>query len=57
MLEMCIVIALLCLSGMLISIGRYFTWKTNGRIGSFVTIWDILYKLMETKKEKKEDVK
>lgn len=31
MIEVCIMIALLSLSGALIAIGRYFTWKTKGK--------------------------
>jgi len=57
MIDVCVMIALLSLAGMLISIGRYFTWKTKGTTGSSVTVWDILYKLLETKRVKKEDVK
>lgn len=57
MIEVCIVIALLSLSGMLISIGRYFTWKTKGTTSSFISVWDVLYKWLETKREKKEDIK
>jgi hypothetical protein len=55
MIEVCILIALLSLSGMLISIGRYFTWKTKGITGSFLSGWDVLYKWLETKIEKKEE--